>query len=149
MEDLGTRCRHRGGTAGLSFRGGGYPARRAHLHSRNRWRILAKCYGGRTLLVALPGLLVYELVWLLFVVAKGHLGPHLRGKREFLGQLPDVLRGRRALQARRQVPDRRLLVGGPLTFSPALVARAPARTAAHVLDLVLAGWWRLVGWLAG
>ena len=119
--------RHRGGTAGLSFRGGGYPSRRAYLHSRNRWRLMAKCYAGRTLLAVLPGLLVYESAWLLFVLLRGHLGEHLAGKRDFLRGLGLVLRDRQALQARRVVRDRELLVGGPLTFSPSLVGTAPAR----------------------
>ena len=141
--------RHRGGTAGLSFRGGDYPARRAYLHSRNRWRLMAICYRLRTLLVALPGLLVYELAWLAFVTIGGHLGPHLRGKRDFLRQLGGILDRRQALQRRRVVPDRRLVVPGPLTFSPSLVASGPARFAAGALSFVLSAWWRLAGRLAG
>lgn len=113
--------RHRGGTSGLSFRGGAYPARRALLQSKNRWRILAKLYAARTLVAALPGILLYEIAWLVFVVTQGHLGAHLAGKRAFVAELPELLRTRRAIQRTRRVRDRDLLVGGPLTFSPSLV----------------------------
>jgi hypothetical protein len=141
--------RHRGGTAGLSFRGGGYPRRRVFLHSRNRWWILAKCYRLRTLLVALPGLLLYEMVWLVFALVQGELGAHLAGKLAFLRSWRRVLRSRQVVQALRVVPDRELLVGGPLTLSPALLVRPAARTAARLLDLCLRAWWMLARPLAG
>ena len=140
---------HRGGTAGLSFRGGGYPEKRAFLHSRNRWWILLKGYRWRTLLVALPGLLVYESAWLVFTLLQGHLGSHLRGKWACLAELGPVLRERRALQARRRVPDRELLVPGPLTFSPSLVASPAKRRLAGALDAVVSLWWKLARPLAG
>lgn len=139
---------HKGGTTGLSFRGGGYPRRRAYLHSRNRWLLITKNYAWRTILVALPGILVYEIVWFLFSILQGHLGAHLRGKVDFLRGLKGTLRKRRDVQARRRVRDRDLLVGGPLTFSPSLMARAPARFAARVLDGILRGWWAMARWLS-
>ncbi len=141
--------RHRGGTAGLSFRGGGYPRRRVFLHARNRWWILAKCLRLRTLAVALPGLLVYDGVWLLFALAQGELRAHLAGKLACLRSWRKIARSRSAVQALRAVPDRSLLVGGPLVLSPALVASGPARTAAALLDACLRAWWWLVRPLAG
>ncbi len=140
---------HKGGTQGLSFRGGGYPRRRAYLHSRNRWHLMAKCYAWRTLFVAFPGILVYELVWSLFALLQGHLGAHLAGKWAFFKELPQTLRGRREVQAKRRVRDRELLVGGPLTFSPSLLGSAPARLCAGALDSLLRAWWWLARPLAG
>jgi len=140
---------HRGGTAGLSFRGGGYPERRAFLHSRNRWRILVKCYAARTLIVAAPGILVYELVWLLFMLKSRHFRSYLSGKRAFFEQLRDTLQQRDELQARRTVSDRELLVGGPLTLSPSLVESPLSAFAARCLDRVLRAWWFLVRRVAG
>ncbi len=141
--------RHKGGTAGLSFRGGGYPGKRAYLHSRNRWVLMAKAYRWRTLLVLAPGILSYELVWTLFSLLQGHLGAHLAGKRDFFKTLPATLRKRRAVQANRTVSDRELLVGGPLTFSPSLVERPAARLAARLLDGWLRLWWRLARPMCG
>ncbi len=136
---------HKGGTAGLSFREGhAYPERRAYYHSRNRWMILAKNYRVRTLVFLAPAIVVYELVWLVFSVAKGNLGPTLRGKVGFFFQLPDVLRKRRDVQGGRCVRDRDLLVGGPLTLTPQLVAKPVARRVVAMLDGFLRAWWWLV-----
>lgn len=136
--------RHRGGTAGLSFRGGGYPRRRVFLHARNRRRILLKCYRVRTLLLILPAFAFYECVWLAFALRKGEFGALVAGRLAFLRALPSTLRARRALQPRRRVRDRDVLVGGPLTLSPSLVAGGGAQRVARLLDRVLRAWWRLV-----
>jgi GT2 family glycosyltransferase len=141
--------RHRGGTAGLSFRGGDYPRKRVFLHARNRRAILVKNLRWRTLLVALPGFALYELVWVLFAWLSGELGAQLAGRLAFVRALPRILRARAAVQAQRRLPDRALLVGGPLVLSPSLVARPLARRLARLLDACLRGWWRLVRPLAG
>jgi len=141
--------RHRGGTAGLSFRGGGYPAQRVFLHARNRRRILLKCYRVRTLLLILPAFGLYELVWVAFALRNGQLGAQIRGRIAFLSSLASVLRARAAVQAQRKRNDRELLVGGPLVLSPALVARRSARALARCLDVCLSAWWTLVRPLCG
>jgi hypothetical protein len=141
--------KHRGGTAGLSFRGGGYPARRVFLHARNRRRILFKCYRWRTLLLVAPAFGLYELVWVLFALRSGELGAHLRGRLAFVRSWRSVLRARAGVQALRRVPDRALLAGGPLVLSPALLERGAARAAARALDAVLRAWWGLVRPLCG
>ncbi|MSR62573.1 MAG: glycosyltransferase family 2 protein [Planctomycetes bacterium] len=136
--------RHRGGTAGLSFRGGGYPAKRVFLHARNRRWILAKCYHLRTLLLILPAFALYECVWVVFALKNGELGAQLAGRLAFLRMLPRLVGARAAVQRQRRRADRELLVGGPLVLSPAVVASAPGRALARGLDLLLRGWWRLV-----
>jgi GT2 family glycosyltransferase len=141
--------RHRGGTEGLSFRGGGYPERRAYLHARNRWILMAKCFRTRTLFVAAPGILLYESVFTLFALLEGNLMAHMRGKRDFFFTIGTTLRKRRSVQGYRRVSDRSLLVGGPLTFSPSLLSSAPRRIFAKALNSALAAWWRCVRALAG
>jgi GT2 family glycosyltransferase len=135
---------HKGGTPGISFREGPrYPADRVFLHSRNRWFFLAKNYRASTLLAALPGLLLYELVWLGFAASSGGLVAWARGKLRFLRDLPRTLDARREQQARRTVGDRRLLAGGPLTVTPALRSKPLARAVLGALDRCLRGWWRV------
>ena len=141
--------RHRGGTKGLSFRGGSYPGRRVFLHARNRRRILVKCLSARTLACILPAFALYELVWTLFALAQGELGAQLSGRLAFLRSLPSVLRARAAVQATRARRDRELLVGGPLVLSPGVVASGQRRALGSALDRVLRGWWRLVRPLCG
>ena len=141
--------RHRGGTAGLSFRGGGYPRRRVFLHARNRRRILVKCYRARTLLLILPAFALYELVWCLFALKQGELGALVSGRIAFLPALASALRARAATQPSRRRADRELLAGGPLVLSPSLVAGGAARGAARLLDRCLRAWWWCVRPLCG
>jgi GT2 family glycosyltransferase len=141
-------CLHQGGTPGISFRGGSYPKIRAFYHSRNRWLLIAKNYRWRTVLVALPGILVYEAAWCAFTLGKGHFKAHVAGKTSFLRSLPTVLAKRRGIQRQRRVPDRELLVAGPLTFSPELCSTPARRALARGLDVVLSLWWRLARGLA-
>jgi GT2 family glycosyltransferase len=136
---------HREGTAGLSFReGSDYPERRAFLHSRNRWRLLLRNHSAAALLLGLPGLVAYELVWLGFAARKGLLKPYFRGKRELLAQLPRLLKQRRTIQRARVVSDRVLLQAQPLTHAPMVTEGAGSRFAERLLDGWLRGWWRLV-----
>jgi len=140
---------HRGGTPGISFRGDVYPRIRAFYHSRNRWLLLVKNHRWRTLVVSLPGLLVYEAIWMLFTLRSGHLRAYLAGKHGFLKDLHRALSKRRRVQASRRLRDRDLLVGGPLTLSPQLVRNRRARAASGTLDALLRAWWGIVGRLAG
>jgi GT2 family glycosyltransferase len=136
---------HREGTAGISYRGGpAYPARRAFLHSRNRWRLLLRNHSTRALLLGLPGIVVYELVWFGFALAKGLLGPWYSGKRELVAQWPDLMRQRRALQGARKVGDRELLKAQPLTHAPMVRRGVVSRCVELLLDAWLRSWWWLV-----
>ena len=142
----GAIVQHDEGTAGISFREGAeYPSRRVFFHSRNRWLYMTKCLRLWTILVCLPGLLVYELAWLIFVVKQGHLGAWWRGKRAYFAMFPEARRKRRSAQRKRTVGDRELLVGGPLTLSPNLAASAGPGL--RILDGALRAWWAVCRWL--
>jgi hypothetical protein len=118
-------------------------------HSRNRWLFLAKDYRVRTLVVAAPGLLLYEVVWFGFAVLSGGIAAWIRGKAAFFRLLPGALKARREFQRARSVPDRALLVGGPLTVTPAVGGSAWKRAVLGGLDLLLRAWWGIVRPLAG
>ena len=134
--------RHRGGTAGISFRGSvGYPRRRAFLHSRNRWMFLVECLRWRTLIASLPGLAAYELAWTLFALRTGTILGLLEGKVDFVRELPASLRKRKQVERSRRARDRDLLVGGPLTISPNLRGAGAASGVLRALDGWLAWWW--------
>jgi GT2 family glycosyltransferase len=135
---------HQGGTAGLSYRKGPkYPSSRVFYHSRNRWLFLAKDYRWRTLLVALPGLLVYEVAGFGLALLSGATLAWIRGKIAFFRLLPGVARDRRVFQSERRVRDRELLVAGPLTVTPSVGAGGLRKVFLRGLDLVLRGWWGL------
>jgi GT2 family glycosyltransferase len=141
---------HAGGTPGISFREGPtYPGSRVFFHSRNRWTYMAKCFRKRTILVALPGLALYELTWFAFALLSGSIGPWWRGKRAFLALRPHIRRERARFQSARTRNDRDLLVPGPLTVTPALRASALRRALISSLGAMLALWWKIVRPLAG
>jgi len=135
---------HDSGTPGISFRGGSYPERRVFLHSRNRWIHLAKNYRLWTLIVASPGLMIYELAWFAFALKQGTLGAWWRGKRAFFGHTRRLWQKRRKAARLRKVGDRRLLVGGPLTLSPGIAGGQGL--GARLLDGLLRAWWGLARW---
>jgi len=134
--------RHAAGTPGLSFREGrSYPSSRIFYHSRNRWLFLLQCPRIWTLIVAAPGLLLYEFVWLAFAVTRGGTVAWLAGKWAVMRGLREILARRRAVQATRVRGDRGLWVGGPLTLTPALRGGKLSALATGVLDACLRGWW--------
>ncbi|MDP6409816.1 MAG: hypothetical protein QGI46_10605, partial [Planctomycetota bacterium] len=134
--------RHRHGTAGVSFRDGPrYPERRAFYHARNRWRFLAKSFSARTLFFAAPGLALYEAAGLCFALVEGNGGAWLRGKRAFLRQAREARGARDSLAVDRRLGDGALLVGGPLTLTPAVAAGGARRAAAVLLEGALRLWW--------
>jgi len=141
---------HRGGTAGISYRGAiDYPRRRAFLHSRNRWLHLLKNYSWRTLVLCAPGIAAYELVWALFTLGSGTFGAYCSGKIACVRELGATFAKRRAVQASRVRRDRELLTGGPLTIAPQLLRGGQGTFAIRALDGALALWWRLVRPLCG
>lgn len=137
-----TICVHDEGTAGISFREGPrYPARRVRLHSRNRWMYVGKCYSLFGLLLATPGLLVYELAQVGFALQQRALWAYCLGKWDFLLCLPGAWSRRRGVQRRRRVGDRALLVEGPLTLTPAVAASPRKARLASGLNRTLAALW--------
>lgn len=141
---------HREGTAGVSFREAGrYPTRRAFLHSRNRWIVMTKNHRVRTLLLTAPGLLLFELAWLVFSLREGFLLEILKGKLSFLRLLPRLLKARGKVQSGRCLGDRDLLGARDLTFSPLIKKSGLGSFLVRSLNALLRAWWRLVKPLVG
>ncbi len=140
--------RHRQGTAGISFRKGkSYPERRAYLHSRNRWMLLLRNHSMRSLILSLPGILAYEMLWLGYVVQQGLWRPWVKGKRDLFGMLPTLWSERRVIQGRRLLPDRRLLRCQSLTHAPMVRAGFLRRAGECSINVFLKCWWALIRWM--
>ncbi|GBD44997.1 Putative glycosyltransferase EpsH [bacterium HR40] len=136
---------HGDGTAELSIRQlGGYSRLRVLCTIRNRWLILAKHYAARTLLVLAPMLLLYELVQLAAVIKKGWWREWCEAARWMIRHLPETLDKRRRIQQQRRLPDRAILVGGPLPLRPELVTSSGERLARRMLDWLVSSYWRIV-----
>ncbi len=137
-----TIVRHRAGTPGISYREGPkYPATRVFYHSRNRWVFLAKNHQLRTLIVTAPGWLGYEFVGLLFALANGHPWAWMRGKFAAVQMIFGLGADRRAVQSVRKLRDRELLVGGPLTVTPAVAANPAKARLLRLVNALLGGIW--------
>jgi hypothetical protein len=136
---------HREGTRGISFRGEtSYPRMRAFYHSRNRWLLILKYYQAWTIVVFLPAILVYEVVWFTFCLLQRTPWEYFRGKISLLSILPAVLRSRGRIQRERVVPDREILRAGALSFWPTLVQSRARRAAKRALEAFFGGYFRLV-----
>lgn len=145
-----TLVRHRAGTAGVSFRDGPrYPGKRVFYHSRNRWVFLAKNHELRTLLLTSPGWLFYDGVAFAFALLNGHPWAWFSGKLAALRLIAGLGADRRTVQGARRVPDGKLLVGGPLTVTPAVAGSSTKRVLLRLVDSVLKGMWRLMAPLLG
>lgn len=138
------RCFHGTGTEGLSIRQlGTYSSRRVLYLIRNRWLCLLKNHQLRTLVVLMPLLLFYEAAQFAIVVKKGWLREWWRAVVWVFGHLPQVLRERRRIQRARRVPDRELLIGGPIPFRRELSTSAVEVAARRLLDGVVMGYWKV------
>lgn len=141
--------RHRAGTAGVSFREGpSYPARRLYYHARNRWLFLLRNLRWRTLLLLSPALLAYELAGLALALASGHPLAWIRGELAVLAGARRSAAARRRNMAGRTARDRDLLVGGPLTPTPAAV-QGPKGVLYAALSRTVSAWWWIVRPFAG
>jgi GT2 family glycosyltransferase len=80
----------------------------------NRWRMLLKDYEWRTLLVAGPALLVYEVLLVATLLAIGAGQEYARAMADVAAGLPEIMQQRRMVQAVRQVADSEVLCAGML-----------------------------------
>lgn len=137
-----TPCLHGAGTEGFSLRrSGSYSDVRIRNVIRNRWLVLLKNYGLRTLVVLGPFFALFELFQLAGVIRKGWLG-HWLGACGSVGRdWRAILEDRGRVQARRRTRDREILTGGPLPFSAHLLRGRLDRAAARFLNLVGRAYW--------
>jgi len=133
------------GNPGLAFRGSGkYPPERAFLLMRNRLRILLTHYAMRTLLLLAPALFLYEFATFTLAVTRGWTRAWLRAWGWLFENRPAICERRRWIQSRRQVPDRDILTGGPLSLAPGVVQSMVLGGAVRGFEAILNGYWWLV-----
>jgi GT2 family glycosyltransferase len=111
---------------------------------RNRWYIIIETYALKTLVLLAPALVLYEAALLIFLCLKGHRGQYLGSMREVFRKLPQLLKKRSELQRSRRIPDKELLVGGPIYIRANLLEKSYLRFSMTVLNGMFEGYWRLV-----
>jgi GT2 family glycosyltransferase len=136
---------HSHGTPGLSWRPGGeYSRTRIYCLIRNRWQVILKNYSCKTILLLLPGLLIYEVFQLIGIAKKGWLGEWRRAFVWIFSHARRILELRKRVQQARLCPDRMILENGPLPFSEDLVLTGTERAARGVLNTIATGYWMLI-----
>ena len=110
---------------------------------RNRWYFLLKVYRLRTLMVLSPALAGYELSTLLFLATRRRLGDYLAALRDLRKNLAAVLGKRRRIQARRILPDHRLVVSGEIYLRPEITVRRHIRWARRLQSGFFGLYWKL------
>jgi GT2 family glycosyltransferase len=81
---------------------------------RNRWVFMFKTFDGKTILLAVPVLAIYEMGLAGFVLAKGRPLVYWKALGSFLRMTPSLLRKRRQILASKKVADRYTLCGDPI-----------------------------------
>jgi GT2 family glycosyltransferase len=138
-------CLHGTGTPGLSYRPGGRQSElRVYCLMRNRWRIILQCFAGRTLLLAMPMFLLFEIFQLLGCARKGWLGVWCRAAGWMISHPGVTATGRRRIQAARRTADRMILQGGDIPFSRGLAEGWLQRAACSGLNRVSGSYWKLI-----
>jgi GT2 family glycosyltransferase len=138
------QCFHGVGTEGLSIRQlGTYSSRRVFYLIRNRWLCVLKNFSLRTMVVMLPLLLVYECAQFAIVIKKGWLPEWWRSLTWVISHFPAVRRELRRIQHLRKLPDRQLLVGGPVPFRSELSTGVGELAARRILDVVVQSYWKV------
>lgn len=108
----GSVCYHRVKRRGLS---------KVFYQVRNRWYFALTIYSYRTLIIAVPALIIYEISLMLFLLAKGAIQDYLTATSQVITDLPIILHKRESIQALRKVPDREILRSGSIKIRGDLV----------------------------
>jgi GT2 family glycosyltransferase len=133
------------GTPGLTFRGSEpYPTRRAYMTVRNRLLTMLIHYRLRTILLLLPVLVPYEFASLVGLARRGQAMAWFRAWGWPILHSRIVARRRQQMQQKRRVPDRALLVGGPLPLAPGFVSSRFEVWLVRMLSRALDGYWSIV-----
>jgi GT2 family glycosyltransferase len=112
-----------------------------YLLERNRWLFLLTLYERRTLLLAAPALLAFEIAVSGLAAAQGWLPAKARGWLWLLRHARWVARRRALLQSERTVPDRELARWVTGRLDPANLPLPPGTA---FVGAAFAGYWRLL-----
>lgn len=109
---LGFRCYHV--PRSVVFHKRSESSKRYYAAVRNRLRFIFEMYYWRTIALAMPAFIVYEVSLLAFLALKGGLRDYFRGWGYFFTHLADILRVRRRIQSRRVLRDSEVMGAGDI-----------------------------------
>lgn len=112
--------------------------------TRNRWWFILKNYDGRTILLALPAILLLQACAAVFCLVKGRFLDFAAGTMQAWSGWPRIRRKRRMIRALKKVPDVRLLRGDRFDLPGDLSGRRWGRVLNAGLSRLLRGYWFLI-----
>jgi GT2 family glycosyltransferase len=119
-------------------------SRRIYGQVHNRLLIMLMTYQTRTLVLAGPALVLFELVLVAFLFAKGHGRDYLQAVRDLAYKRRPIWEQRSRTQTLRRVPDRDLLGAGPLDLPGAHDGSLVGRAFIGALSRVFRWYWSAV-----
>ena len=111
---------------------------------RNRWLMLLTTFSIKTILLAIPALLVYELSLMGFLLIKGSLTEYFRAIFDVISHFPAVLKRRHKIQSVRKVPDKMLIHYDSISIRGDLVGNKALAGLKSLLDKFFGIYWQLI-----
>lgn len=118
--------------------------RRSFQQLRNRWFFLLINYSSMTLFLIAPVLVVYEIILMVFMMAKGGTATYFRAMTDVVRNMGRIRTKRRLVQAKRRVPDTSLLATGNIYIEEGLIGNRLILSLARVVNRAFDLHWRLV-----
>ena len=128
-------CYHRVKKRGLS---------KVFYQVRNRWLMLLTTFSLRTILLALPALILYEFSLMGFLLMKGRFFDYLKALLDVIVHFSKVIERRRDIQQRRQIPDRDLIDCTTFNMRKDLMGNNAIALLKTSLDRFFSLYWKLI-----
>jgi GT2 family glycosyltransferase len=111
---------------------------------QNRLRFIGEMYRLRTILLALPALLIYEVSMLAFLAMKGGARYWFTGWSYFFANFGNILRVRRQIQSTRKLRDNEVMGAGDIFVYSDYVDNKVLMTGYRVMNVFLKFWWKVI-----
>ncbi len=111
----------------------------------NRWVVLLRDYQLRTLIVAAPALLVFELMLIASALSLRAGGEYLHAVHDVTSKLGPIRAARRRVQSSRRIADRNALCADDLDLPRRFAGGNALGAVAKLLNAGFRAYWRLVG----
>lgn len=111
---------------------------------RNRLYFIWQTYALKTILMAAPALMVYDLMLFTFLVMKGGLKEYAISVADFWRHLPKIFRDRKRIQATRALKDRDLMTVGDIFVAEHVLNNPILRLAMGAVNGFFNAYWKLI-----
>lgn len=111
---------------------------------RNRWYFMLTTYSGRTLLLLLPPLMIYEMSLMAFLLIKGQIGEYFKAIIAVVKSLPQLWQKRHSIQQLKVVSDREVLCSDSMYMREDLLKNRTQAFLKSKLEEVFRLYWKFI-----